>query len=69
MYRLGSDDILIGKYMEEYNFDFEKKLSCIQLKQEENTRRHILENEPLKSPNGHKILESGLLNIFCRLFV
>ena len=54
MYRLGSDDILIGKYTEEYNFGFEKKLSCIHLKQEENTRRHIPENKALKHPTVTK---------------
>jgi hypothetical protein len=69
MYRLGSDDILMGKYTEEYNLDFEKKLSRIHLKQVENTRRHIQVNEPLKPPNGHKILESGFFSIFLRLFV
>jgi hypothetical protein len=69
MYRLGSEDILIGKYMEEYNLSFERKLSCSHLKQEKKTRPHIPQNEPLKSPNVHKILEISFFIIFRPLFL
>ena len=69
MYRLGSDDILIGIYTEEYNLDFEMKWSCIHLKQEENTRRHFPENKPMKSPKSSNNIGKGFLQHFLSIIL